>query len=445
MARLSVKDVLAELEPLTSQLDPGEVITESHQDYGLHVMPFSSKKDLRPSVVLIPSQTESLAKIIKFLYKSGLDFHIRGQGFNSPSARDVLISLLRFTSFEYNSDKKLATIGTGATWIKVAKDMQEADPGFSVAVARTPSVGVGGSLLHGGYSWMTSEFGCISDPINFIDAEIVKYDGSIVMASTEPELLWALRGSGGGFGIMTKAVLRAHPYSTAIWSGVILLPQFLLPTILDEHQLQSVNGDMVALHVYDGCGESHGREVFHWALQMPGAIDRTVVTDMKGIVDMQHNVTTLRSTMSTFRALPLGLADLDEDTIVRTIEWHDEIRNVDAGIQSVTMTVIELLVFSAPIGGQSEVAWPRPLDARHYILLLTGCPTGGSEEQEEKARQLILNAPKEILQGREFVVLPPGLDDLQDPKKSYSQHWDKLVELRKRYDPDLKFKAIVNP
>jgi hypothetical protein len=47
---------------------------------------------------------------------------------------------------------------------------------------------------------MTSEFGCISDPVNFVDAEVVKYDGTIVMASTEPDLLWALRGSGGGFG-----------------------------------------------------------------------------------------------------------------------------------------------------------------------------------------------------------------------------------------------------
>jgi hypothetical protein len=47
---------------------------------------------------------------------------------------------------------------------------------------------------------MTSEFGCISDPVNFVDAEVVKYDGTIVMASAEPDLLWALRGSGGGFG-----------------------------------------------------------------------------------------------------------------------------------------------------------------------------------------------------------------------------------------------------
>lgn len=36
-----------------------------------------------------------------------------------------------------------------------------------------------------------------------VDAKFVKYDGSVVWASAEPELLWALRGGGGSFGGMT--------------------------------------------------------------------------------------------------------------------------------------------------------------------------------------------------------------------------------------------------
>jgi hypothetical protein len=118
---------------------------------------------------------------------------------------------------------------------------------------------------------------------------------------------------------MTKAVLRAHPYSTAIWSGIILIPrkdlrtlaqqilsfiskpqhpkvnclaylvqEFMLSKLLDEDQLRSVTGDMLGVHVFDGCGEAHGREAFKWALEMPGAVDLTTVTDMKGVVDMQR-------------------------------------------------------------------------------------------------------------------------------------------------------------
>lgn len=55
---------------------------------------------------------------------------------------------------------------------------------------------------------MTSELGFISDPNNFINAEVVKYDGSIVMAADEPDLMWSLRGSGGGFGSQSFAGIQ---------------------------------------------------------------------------------------------------------------------------------------------------------------------------------------------------------------------------------------------
>lgn len=47
---------------------------------------------------------------------------------------------------------------------------------------------------------MSKEYGCISDPENLLDAEIVKLDGSVVWASNEPDLLWGLRGGYIGLG-----------------------------------------------------------------------------------------------------------------------------------------------------------------------------------------------------------------------------------------------------
>ena len=49
--------------------------------------------------------------------------------------------------------------------------------------------------------------------------------------------------------------------------------------------------------------------------------------------------------MTQLRALPLATADLDVDDIVRTIEWHDSVKDVDSEIYGITMTVLELLVF----------------------------------------------------------------------------------------------------
>jgi hypothetical protein len=42
--------------------------------------------------------------------------------------------------------------------------------------------------------------GMISDPQNLLDMQIVLHDGSVLWASEEPDLMWALRGGGGNFG-----------------------------------------------------------------------------------------------------------------------------------------------------------------------------------------------------------------------------------------------------
>lgn len=124
-------NLLTILKPLISQLDRADIYFPADEDYALHSATFSAREDLHPAVVFAPSSTGSLAKIVKFLYKSDLDFNIRGQGFRSPSSRDVLLSLLKFKDFEYDQQKKLATVGVGATWVEVAEKMLDADPQFS--------------------------------------------------------------------------------------------------------------------------------------------------------------------------------------------------------------------------------------------------------------------------------------------------------------------------
>ncbi|KAH8885038.1 FAD-binding domain-containing protein [Thozetella sp. PMI_491] len=472
-----VKEVLAVLEPLLKQIGTADVLTPAHPNYALHTEAFSTDLELHPAVAFAPSSAETLGKILAFLYKSHLKFVVRGRGAQSPSATDVIISTLNFDGFEYDAVKKVATIGVGNTWIDVAGRMRDLDPNFSIAVARTPSVGVGGSILHGGLSWLTGEFGLISDPNNLLNAEVVKYDGSVVMASTDPDLMWALRGSGGGFGVMTKVVLQAHPYPTDIWSGMILVPKehveetarkaatffakpqhpkvcilmysakkHLLSTVLEEKDLKLVTGDMMALHVYDACGEAHGRETFDWALTLPNAIDCTVVTDIKGVVDMQQNYDRLRGVLRKFFAIPIAVSTIDAKTIMRAMEWQDTIAGTDPEIQNRTLLAIQCFVLRPPIGELSEVAWPRPADAKHYILVITGAPANGSDEQAEKARQIAIEAPSRVLgESQVGMILPTGHEAWHDSKHTYGEHWEKLAELRKRYDPDLKFQALIKP
>jgi FAD/FMN-containing dehydrogenase len=69
---------------------------------------------------------------------------------------------------------------------------------------RTPFVGIGGSILGGGFSWLSSEFGLTSDPANMLDAEVVTVDGKVLWASQDPDLLFALRGAYGFAGMFPE-------------------------------------------------------------------------------------------------------------------------------------------------------------------------------------------------------------------------------------------------
>ncbi|KAK1634119.1 FAD binding domain-containing protein [Colletotrichum phormii] len=463
---------LAILQPLTQTLSQESVITPDDPSYKLHSEPFAIQKQLNPSMVLVPSTIEELSSIVRFLYSSSLDFAIRGHGFKSPSAKDVIISMLNFKSLEYDSTRKIATVGASATWEEVVGFMEQVEPEYSVPAARTPSIGVTGSILNGGLSWMSTEYGGISDPINFLDAEVVKYDGTVIMASQEPDLLWSLRGGGGGFGIVTKVLLRAHPYPTDIWSGIVLLPRSLLAQMIDElvefnHSMPhpKVNyfmylmpkqllhtvlenpepdvGDSVIFHLYDALGEKHGRATFRWVLEKPGAIDRTRVTNMKGIIDMQRNANVMRGTMKTLYA-PMAVADLDRSTITRAIEFYDNIAKLDQSVHDMSTVIFEFLLLRPPIGGTAEVAWPRSNTLNHLLLFIISCPGNGSDEQEKIIRQISNDAPGQVLGAEtQAEVNPAGLEpSYHDVKGVYRDHFEKLVELRRRYDPKKRFQSF---
>ncbi|KAH7009157.1 hypothetical protein B0J12DRAFT_752280 [Macrophomina phaseolina] len=475
VAQAKLDQTLFILSPLIAVLPSSTVLTPTSPTYTLHSEPFAIQKQLHPPVVFVPATVSELSKILAFLYKTGLDFAVRGRGFKSPSAEHVIISMMGFNGFEYNAEK-LITVGVGCSWRDVVERMEEVDPEYNPVAGRTPATGVGGTILTGGLSWMSTEYGAVSDPINFIDAEVVKFDGTVVMASQEPELLWALRGGGGGFGVMTKVVLRAHYYPTEIWSGMIiisrrhalslanhiekylalhphpkvnffmyLVPERLLSTYLEVDE--SFQEDVFVLHVYDALGEKHGREVFRWALDIKGAIDRTRVTNMRGIVEMQHAADQSRGTMKTFYA-PMGVSSLSRDDILRAIEWYDKLATIDKNIQELSVVIFEFQIIRPPLGGISEVAWARPIDMQHLLLIVASAPKDSPAEQENTIRNLLMDAPKQILGNRakEAQVNPAGLEpDYHDPKATYGQHYKKLVNLRKKYDPERRFKGLVNP
>ncbi|MGW8481603.1 FAD-binding oxidoreductase [Microbacterium sp. NPDC055903] len=105
-------------------------------------------------------------------------------------------------------DGDIVRIGGGAVWGDVASAL--APHGLALSSGDTASVGVGGLTLGGGVGWMVRAWGLAADQL--IGAQVVTAAGDIVETSAQehPDLFWALRGGGGGFGVVTRFDFRAH-------------------------------------------------------------------------------------------------------------------------------------------------------------------------------------------------------------------------------------------
>jgi FAD/FMN-containing dehydrogenase len=88
--------------------------------------------------------------------------------------------------------------------------------GLAVPMGVVTETGIAGLTLSGGLGWLRRRFGLSSDSL--VAADVVTSDGRLVhtSANNEPELLWALQGGGGNFGVVTSFEFQAHEVGPAV-------------------------------------------------------------------------------------------------------------------------------------------------------------------------------------------------------------------------------------
>lgn len=117
---------------------------------------------------------------------------------------------------EIDPDRRLARIPAGTPWSDV---VQAAAPyGLAAPHGTSGTVGAVGYLLHGGVSLYGRKLGLAANHI--VSVELITADGQVrrVSAAEDPELFWAVRGGGGGFGVVTAIELELFP-ATDLFAG----------------------------------------------------------------------------------------------------------------------------------------------------------------------------------------------------------------------------------
>jgi FAD/FMN-containing dehydrogenase len=167
----------------------------------------------RPAIVAFCKQPEDAQAAVRAARRHDLPLSVRGGGHDwaGRALRDggLVIDLTGMRDVAVDPQARVATIAGGAQ----AKDVAVAAGAHDLvaALGNCGTVGMAGLTLGGGYGPLSGTCGLAAD--NLLGAEIVLADGRCVTTGSdiEPDLLWALRGGGGNFGVVTSLRVRLHP------------------------------------------------------------------------------------------------------------------------------------------------------------------------------------------------------------------------------------------
>ena len=196
----------------------GDLVSPSVREYERARLCFNLLIDRRPTAIARCVDTDDVAAVLQFGKEQGLEIAVRGGGHNPAGHCAVddglVIDLSRMRGVEVDPEARIARSQGGATWSDF--DAATQAHGLVTPGGVVGSTGVTGLTLGGGIGHLTAQFGLTCD--NLVGAKLVTPAGEIVHASDDgnPELLWALRGGGGNFGVATWIELRLHPLERVV-------------------------------------------------------------------------------------------------------------------------------------------------------------------------------------------------------------------------------------
>jgi FAD/FMN-containing dehydrogenase len=191
----------------------GQALTPADPGYESVRPPFNAMHRDHPGLVVSCTGTADVVDTVNFARERGLEVTVRGGGHSiaglSTCDGGLLIDLAPMNGVSVDRAAKLAHVRGGALWGDVDREAQLyglATPGGMIS-----DTGVAGLTLGGGVGWLRRKHGLSCD--NIVAAEVVLASGEVVTASAEhnPDLLWALKGGGGNFGIVTSFTFKLHP------------------------------------------------------------------------------------------------------------------------------------------------------------------------------------------------------------------------------------------
>ena len=439
----------AQLEALANEVS-GTVMAPGDDGYDEARRVHNGMIDRRPALIVRCRSAADAAAAVRFARAAGSEISIRGGGHNvgglAVADGAVMIDLAEMKSASVDPEARVIAAQGGMTWGEL--NDAAAEHGLAVTGGAVSTTGIGGYTLGGGLGWLMGKHGLAAD--NLVAVELVSADGEIldVSADSHPDLFWALRGGGGNFGVATTFTYRLHPLPM-VTGGLIIHPVDAAPELLRFYRdaVTNLPDDLTVfaalVHAPDGSGmKLTGFAVCHagdpeqaqrdlepfltWGSPVMTEVGQMPYPVMNTLLDDGFPSGSMNYWMSSFTA---GLSDGLIDAMVERF----------ATVPSI-MSSILLEHFHGAVTrvGATDTAVPHREEGWNLLIPSVWTDPAATEENIRWTKESHAAFSEHLVERRWLNYLT---DDQGETavRAAYGPNWDRLVEVKRRYDPENVF------
>ena len=260
----------------------GTVIAADDQPYDGARQVFFKGYDRRPLAIAKVAGAEDVSRVVSLARDARLELAVRSGGHSRAGYGTcdggIVIDLSGMKALEIDADAKTASVEAGISAGEYT--VATGEHGLVTGLGDAGSVGIGGITLAGGVGFLVRKNGVTIDDL--LGAEVVTADGEVIQASedSEPDLFWAIRGGEGNFGVATRFQFRLHEISEIV-GGMLILPAtpetitgFLDAAKEAPEELSTIANVMLAPPMPFIPEDAHGKPILMGLMAYVGPVDQ---------------------------------------------------------------------------------------------------------------------------------------------------------------------------